>query len=45
VSIDRGRQGAALLGPRAQWRDYGMGHELCMEEIKDLRSWLHQRLR
>jgi len=45
VSIDRGQQGAALLGDRAQWRDYGMGHELCMEEILDLRSWLQQRLR
>ena len=44
VPISRGRAAAALLGERARWRQHPMGHEVCLEEITDLRDWLHTRL-
>ena len=44
VPVQRGQQGRALIGARGEWHDYPMGHELCMEEIVDLREWLHARL-
>jgi len=28
------------LGCRAEWREYGMGHEVCPEEIADIGRWL-----
>jgi phospholipase/carboxylesterase len=28
------------LGYRLTWREYAMGHEVCMEEIRDLGDWL-----
>ena len=28
------------LGYRVEWRDYGMGHEVCWQEIQDVAGWL-----
>ncbi len=28
------------LGYPVEWRDYGMGHEVCWEEIRDIAEWL-----
>ena len=44
VPMHRGQLGAELVGTRAEWNDYSMGHELCLEEIHDLRRWLKARL-
>ncbi|MEE4301368.1 MAG: alpha/beta fold hydrolase [Pseudomonadales bacterium] len=32
------------LGYRVRWREYVMGHELCMDELRDLSAWLGERL-
>ncbi|HRD65565.1 MAG TPA: alpha/beta hydrolase-fold protein [Candidatus Competibacter sp.] len=32
------------LGYRVEWRDYGMGHEVCWEEIRDIAEWLKRVL-
>lgn len=45
VDVGRGREGAALVGARGVWHDYAMGHELCMQEVRDLAGWLGERLR
>lgn len=29
----------------AEWHDYPMGHEVCPQEIADIRAWLHARFR
>lgn len=46
VPLSRGR--AALrayeAGRPATWREYPMGHEVCVEEIADIRDWLHSIL-
>ncbi len=34
----------AGLGFPVEWRDYPMGHEICLEEIEDLARWLDARL-
>jgi phospholipase/carboxylesterase len=31
-------------GRQAVWHEYGMGHEVCAEEVTLVREWLHQRL-
>jgi phospholipase/carboxylesterase len=31
-------------GRPAEWRDYPMGHELCHDELRDLKAWLHASL-
>lgn len=28
------------LGYSVEWQDYGMGHEVCWEEIRDIAKWL-----
>ncbi|CDH46782.1 MAG: alpha/beta fold hydrolase [Candidatus Competibacteraceae bacterium] len=28
------------LGYPSEWHDYGMGHEVCLEEIRDIAGWL-----
>lgn len=34
-----------LAGSRPiEWHDYPMGHELCHDEVRDLRTWLHALL-
>ena len=36
---------ASLDGERTTaWRDYGMGHEVCPEEVRDVGEWLRARL-
>jgi phospholipase/carboxylesterase len=32
------------LGQPVDWRHYAMGHEVCMDEVRDLNVWLLQRL-
>ena len=31
-------------GYQVEWKDYPMGHEVCMPEIKQLSTWLTQLL-
>lgn len=43
LTIDRGQSSAELLrkhGFTVDWHDYPMAHQVCMEEIKDIRDWL-----
>jgi phospholipase/carboxylesterase len=43
IPMRYGQQGAELLenlGYRVEWQDYGMGHEVCWEEIRDVANWL-----
>ena len=32
------------IGQPVDWRHYPMGHEVCMDEVRDLNAWLVQRL-
>ncbi|HHO53522.1 MAG TPA: carboxylesterase [Deltaproteobacteria bacterium] len=44
VPIEGGRaahRATTEAGATTTWRDYPMGHEVCPEEISDLRRWLH----
>lgn len=34
------RQTLTRLGYSIRWHDYPMQHEVCMDEIKDIRAWL-----
>ena len=46
VSWDRGRAAFDRLSDtlQATWRDYPMGHEVCMDELDELRGWLQEVL-
>lgn len=46
VPAQRGRAafGAYEPGREAVWHEYPMGHEVCAEEVGDIREWLHARL-
>jgi phospholipase/carboxylesterase len=46
VPVQRGRAAyrAHQTGREAAWHEYPMGHEVCLEEIADVRDWLHARL-
>lgn len=47
VKTTLGRQAHDLLqtaGHQLEWHDYPMGHEVCPEEIADIRQWLVARL-
>ncbi|WP_022961152.1 alpha/beta hydrolase [Halopseudomonas pelagia] len=47
VKTNLGRQAHDLLqaaGHQVEWHDYPMGHEVCPEEIADIRQWLVARL-
>lgn len=47
VQTRLGREAHDLLqtaGHQVQWHDYPMGHEVCPEEIADIRQWLVTRL-
>ena len=35
------RQALTDLGYRVEWHDYGMGHQVCPEEIADIGVWLN----
>ena len=32
------------LGLQPEWHEYPMGHEVCMDELDDLRAWLNEVL-
>ena len=38
------RDGLAALGYRVDWHEYPMAHQVCAEEIADLRNWLDNRV-
>ena len=47
IPMRYGQQSAELLenlGYSVAWQDYGMGHEVCWEEIRDIAQWLSQTL-
>ncbi len=47
VSADRGRSSRdamVKLGQAVDWREYPMGHELCMPEVHAISTWLQQVL-
>ena len=46
VPLQRGRLAfrAYEAGREAGWREYPMGHEVCAEEVADIRGWLHSVL-
>lgn len=47
IPMRYGQQSAEMLeklGYRVEWRDYGMGHEVCWEEIRDISNWLQRVL-
>ena len=37
------RQALTDLGYNVEWREYGMGHQVCPEEIADIGRWLDER--
>ena len=37
------RDALADLGYQVEWREYGMGHQVCPEEIADIGRWLNER--
>lgn len=47
VAIERATASRDLLrglGYPVQWRDYAMGHSLCLDELEDMQAWLRQVL-
>jgi phospholipase/carboxylesterase len=47
VPLDRGRalhERLVALGHPVAWHTYAMAHQVGLEEIEDLRDWLHERL-
>jgi phospholipase/carboxylesterase len=39
------RDALTALGYAVEWHSYPMAHQVCLEEIADLRAWLGGRLR
>ncbi len=37
------REVLTSLGYRVEWHEYGMGHQLCQEEVSDVGRWLDKR--
>ncbi len=47
IPMRYGQQSAATLeglGYPVEWSDYGMGHEVCFQEIRDIAAWLQRVL-
>lgn len=47
IPMRYGKQSAEALesaGYKVEWQDYGMGHEVCWEEIRDIANWLSRVL-
>jgi len=47
IPMRYGKQSAEALeslGYQVEWQDYGMGHEVCWEEIRDIAKWLDRVL-
>ncbi len=45
--MSMGREAHDLLqaaGHQTEWHQYPMGHEVCPQEVADIRSWLVERL-
>ncbi|MEZ6017264.1 MAG: dienelactone hydrolase family protein [Planctomycetota bacterium] len=40
----RARQRLLGLGYAVEWREYGMGHQVCDAELRDIGAWLRARL-
>ena len=38
------REALVAMGYDVEWREYGMGHEVCPQEIADIGRWLETRL-
>ena len=36
------REALAKLGYRLEWKEYGMGHQVCPQEITDIGAWLNE---
>ena len=36
------REALIGLGYRPQWHEYGMGHQVCPQEIADIGRWLNE---
>ena len=48
VPCDLGHEGRDVLtraGFRVEWHEYAMGHQVCLEEIRDVGDWLTRILR
>ena len=46
VPCRRGEEAYELVRrhhPLTRWRDYPVGHEVCLEELRQIRFWLHNR--
>ncbi len=41
---DMTRAALEQLGCQLEWREYAMGHEVCMEQIRDLSAWVQRQL-
>jgi phospholipase/carboxylesterase len=47
IPMRYGQQSAEALkelGYTVEWSDYGMGHEVCWQEIRDVAEWLKRVL-
>ncbi|MAB25366.1 MAG: hypothetical protein CMK78_13625 [Pseudomonadales bacterium] len=47
LPMSMGREAHDLLqaaGHQTEWHQYPMGHEVCPQEVADIRSWLVERL-
>jgi phospholipase/carboxylesterase len=47
IPMHYGQQSAETLkglGYPVEWSDYGIGHEVCWEEIRDIAAWLQRVL-
>ena len=46
VHSRRGRSAYDLVRehhPHTRWKDYPVGHEVCLEQLRQIRFWLHNR--
>ena len=39
-TLGRVQKELTALGHAVEWREYPMGHSVCMEEVADLQAWL-----
>ena len=39
------REALAALNYQVEWREYGMGHQVCHQELVDIARWLNARFR
>jgi phospholipase/carboxylesterase len=41
---ERSRKALGAIGAEIEWHQYPMAHNLCTQEVADLRQWLIRRL-